>query len=207
MRAADVISKVIGGKELVYGREGLAPRGDEIGIHAIRGGDIIVDLNVRVAISHTFIGDLTIKLMSPDGTLVTLLNRPGLPDGPDDGTGVGGDSSDLSFMFPILYDDEARSGTSAELMGMGIGGSDIVGDPSNGSPDNYSPGADGAGLGMLRGFDGLHADGRWTLYIGDSASAATGTLDSWSLTFKTIPAPGALGLLALVGLARRRRRR
>ncbi|MEA1895963.1 MAG: 4-hydroxy-tetrahydrodipicolinate reductase, partial [Euryarchaeota archaeon] len=43
MRAADVISKVIGDKELVYGREGLAPRGDEIGIHAIRGGDIIGD--------------------------------------------------------------------------------------------------------------------------------------------------------------------
>ena len=43
MHAADVISKAIGGKELVYGREGLAPRGDEIGIHAIRGGDIIGD--------------------------------------------------------------------------------------------------------------------------------------------------------------------
>ncbi len=43
MHAADVISKVLGGKELVYGREGIAPRGDEIGIHAIRGGDIIGD--------------------------------------------------------------------------------------------------------------------------------------------------------------------
>ena len=43
MRAADVISKAIGGKKLVYGRKGLAPRGDEIGIHAIRGGDIIGD--------------------------------------------------------------------------------------------------------------------------------------------------------------------
>ncbi|NOQ33952.1 MAG: 4-hydroxy-tetrahydrodipicolinate reductase, partial [Methanosarcinales archaeon] len=43
MRAADVISSALGGKELVYGRKGLAPRGDEIGIHAIRGGDIIGD--------------------------------------------------------------------------------------------------------------------------------------------------------------------
>ncbi len=43
LHAADVISKALGGKELVYGRKGLAPRGEEIGIHAIRGGDIIGD--------------------------------------------------------------------------------------------------------------------------------------------------------------------
>jgi len=43
MHAADVIGKALGGKELVYGRKGLAPRGEEIGIHAIRGGDIIGD--------------------------------------------------------------------------------------------------------------------------------------------------------------------
>lgn len=43
IHAADVIGKALGGKELVYGRKGLAPRGEEIGIHAIRGGDIIGD--------------------------------------------------------------------------------------------------------------------------------------------------------------------
>ena len=39
--AAEVISEVLGGKDYVYGREGLAPRGKEIGIHAVRGGDIV----------------------------------------------------------------------------------------------------------------------------------------------------------------------
>lgn len=47
--AAEVISKVLGGKEYVYGREGLAPRGQEIGIHAVRGGDIVGDHTVLFA--------------------------------------------------------------------------------------------------------------------------------------------------------------
>ncbi len=43
MQAAETINRVIGGKSLVHGRKGLCPRGDEIGIHAIRGGDIVGD--------------------------------------------------------------------------------------------------------------------------------------------------------------------
>jgi 4-hydroxy-tetrahydrodipicolinate reductase len=48
-KAADVISEALGGKEYVYGREGLAPRGREIGIHAVRGGDIVGDHTVLFA--------------------------------------------------------------------------------------------------------------------------------------------------------------
>ncbi len=50
LRAADVISEVMGGKEYVYGREGLSPRGKEIGIHAVRGGDIAGDHTVLFAL-------------------------------------------------------------------------------------------------------------------------------------------------------------
>lgn len=59
LRAADVISEALGGKEYVYGREGITPRGKEIGIHAVRGGDITGDHTVlfvgnseRVEIRH-----------------------------------------------------------------------------------------------------------------------------------------------------------
>ncbi len=43
LRAADIISEAVGGKEYVYGREGIAPRGKEIGIHGVRAGDITGD--------------------------------------------------------------------------------------------------------------------------------------------------------------------
>jgi 4-hydroxy-tetrahydrodipicolinate reductase len=51
MKAADVISNALGGKDYVYGRQGLAPRNKEIGIHAVRGGDIVGDHTVM------FVGD------------------------------------------------------------------------------------------------------------------------------------------------------
>ncbi|CAG0974944.1 4-hydroxy-tetrahydrodipicolinate reductase [Methanosarcinales archaeon] len=49
MKAAEVISNTLGGKELVYGRHGIAPRHKEIGIHAVRGGDIVGDHTVLFA--------------------------------------------------------------------------------------------------------------------------------------------------------------
>lgn len=43
IKTAEIISENLGGKDFVYGRNGLSPRHKEIGIHAIRGGDIIGD--------------------------------------------------------------------------------------------------------------------------------------------------------------------
>ena len=49
MKAAEVISKTLGGKDLIYGRHGISPRQKEIGIHAVRGGDIVGDHTVLFA--------------------------------------------------------------------------------------------------------------------------------------------------------------
>ncbi len=49
VKAAEIISKTLGGKDLVYGRHGLSPRQKEIGIHAVRGGDIVGDHTVLFA--------------------------------------------------------------------------------------------------------------------------------------------------------------
>ncbi len=50
LKAADVIASALREKpKYVYGREGAAPRGKEIGIHAVRGGDIVGDHTVLFA--------------------------------------------------------------------------------------------------------------------------------------------------------------
>ncbi|MCE8422705.1 MAG: 4-hydroxy-tetrahydrodipicolinate reductase [Candidatus Methanoperedens sp.] len=49
MKAAQIISKTLGGKDLIYGRHGLSQRQKEIGIHAVRGGDIVGDHTVLFA--------------------------------------------------------------------------------------------------------------------------------------------------------------
>ncbi|MDD4652296.1 MAG: 4-hydroxy-tetrahydrodipicolinate reductase [Methanothrix sp.] len=43
------IKTALGEKEVVYGREGVMPRGKEIGVHAVRGGDIVGDHTVLFA--------------------------------------------------------------------------------------------------------------------------------------------------------------
>ena len=70
MTVAEIISKELGGKDFGYGREGQCSRGKEIGIHAVRGGDIVGDHTVmfvgnseRIEIKHqahsreVFVGD------------------------------------------------------------------------------------------------------------------------------------------------------
>lgn len=50
LKAAEIISSALKDKpKLVYGREGVAPRGKEIGVHAVRGGDIVGDHTVLFA--------------------------------------------------------------------------------------------------------------------------------------------------------------
>jgi 4-hydroxy-tetrahydrodipicolinate reductase len=49
LKAAQTITDVLGEREFVYGRHGLTPRKREIGIHAVRGGDIVGDHTVLFA--------------------------------------------------------------------------------------------------------------------------------------------------------------
>jgi len=62
-------------------------------------------LAVDVAISHTWVGDLTIVLKSPLGSSLTLMNRPGRPaDNP-----VSGSAANLVAGTPITFTDRAPS--------------------------------------------------------------------------------------------------
>ncbi|MDD2754146.1 MAG: 4-hydroxy-tetrahydrodipicolinate reductase [Methanothrix sp.] len=49
LATVSAIKTALGEKEVVYGREGVMPRGREIGVHAVRGGDIVGDHTVLFA--------------------------------------------------------------------------------------------------------------------------------------------------------------
>jgi len=59
LKAAEIIKKYLGDRKLVFGREGVCPREDEIGVFAIRGGDIVgehtvffIGMGERIEITH-----------------------------------------------------------------------------------------------------------------------------------------------------------
>mgnify|MGYP001308212614 FL=1 len=49
LATVEAIKRALGEKEVVYGRQGTMPRGKEIGVHAVRGGDIAGDHTVLFA--------------------------------------------------------------------------------------------------------------------------------------------------------------
>ncbi len=132
---------------------------------------------LNLAVTHTWIGDLTIKLISPTLTVITMLNRPG-STAPDDGTdNPAGDSSNISASSPIGFLD--ASPDSAETMGNTLAGTGIV--CLNDGRCSYFPAADTAAPGNLASFNGQEASGNWVLSIGDSAAIDTGTLVGFCL--------------------------
>ncbi len=175
----------------------------------------ITSVRVGVGIDHDWVGDLTLKLQAPDGSLLFLLNRPGLVSSMDGDPSGGGFSGNLAFTQPIGFSDAA--GPYADTLGVGfLDGQTITG-------GSFKPDGDGAGDDQLSMLNGLEADGLWTLYVGDSASGGTGSLVTWGLDIAVAQAPpppppvgipesttlgliaGVMGLLSLTRRARAKR--
>ena len=153
------------------------------------GGDTVATATVTVAMSHTFVGDLTIKLFSPGGTPITLVSRPGIVETADDGNDTAGfgENSNLAIANPLTYDDTAPN--PSEQMGKvpsDLATGDII-CAFAGSPCTYAPSPGAATAGNLGSLNGQSKVGNWSLCLGDSAAADTGTLDGWTLTLGTTP--------------------
>jgi subtilisin-like proprotein convertase family protein len=180
---------------------GLAiPDNDPLGVSStISIGDsfTIGRLAVVVALDHTWVGDLIFTLTGPDGTTITLADRPGSD------TSSFGDSSNLSADHPIIFGD--LSPIPAENMG---GGSCTSTDSVIGADCHrwFAPNTSLDGT-----FDGFNAMGDWTLTVSDNAGADTGVIDGWLIAFDraaAVPVPPAMWLFAsgLFALVARRRR-
>lgn len=115
----------------------------------------LTDVNVRVQITHTYVGDIFIKLRSPLGTEVVLLDRPGFPATT---FGCGDDNMDVTFDDASGVNLETRcAGTNPWYSG--------VGHPT----------------GLLSAFNGQSSLGNWVLTVSDNAGQDLGTLTSWQL--------------------------
>ena len=118
-------------------------------------GQILTDVNVRVVMTHTWVGDVKITLKSPMGTVVTLLDRPGVPAST---FGCSNDNMDVTFDDAGAVNLESYcAGTTPWYVGVALPAS------------------------ALSAFNGQSSLGDWVLNVSDNAGGDLGTVTSWEL--------------------------
>lgn len=126
---------------------------------------VISDVRIdNLDIPHSWIGDLTVTLTSPEGTTITIFERPGVPDS---FFGCDGDNINANF-----FDTAPNSATDFE---------NTCGDLPAISGD-YQP------MNAFSQFSGENPSGLWILTISDAFNQDGGELANWNLTIcTTIP--------------------
>lgn len=151
--------------------------------NAASSGATVSSLTIDLNISGGYNGDLYAYLIAPNGTMVVLMNQPGVSI-----NGFGASGSGMNITLADGY-------TSIQTV---ISGGVLSG--------TYGA------AGTLASFDGSSADGTWQLFFADlSNGGGTSTLNSWGLNITAVPEPvnvalgiAATGWLACVGLRRLR---
>ncbi len=152
---------------------------DIIDASSIPAGSTITNVTLETGLTHTWVGDLVAKLVSPSGSVLGVFSRPGLAEAADDGSGCCGDSSNLDAAAPLFFSD--ANADDAETMGNTITSSEII-CTDDGRCDYFpNPGAV-VGLPNFAGFMGEDPSGDWQLCVGDSVGGDTGTVENWTLT-------------------------
>lgn len=145
--------------------------------------------SVTLGLTHPRISDITVKLQSPAGTIVTLVSRPGLDEDFDNGAGSGGDNSNAESSYPITFTSDAT--VSAEDMGASIGTEGVI--CKDDLICDFVPNSGAAGGPTLDNLSGETVVGEWLLCVGDSYSFDTGSIDLVSLAIKRGPEPESAG--------------
>ncbi|MGB5396763.1 MAG: proprotein convertase P-domain-containing protein, partial [Gammaproteobacteria bacterium] len=133
-------------------------------------GDISVahDVNVDVDITKHYVGDLTARVTSPQGTTVLLFERPGTTLGENVASAPWGCSQDD---ISVIFDDEAAIGTNIEnVCGTGIPSISGTYLPHNASPNDLSA------------IDGEDPTGNWAFQLVHVAPFDPGTLNEVCIT-------------------------
>ncbi|MFO0828415.1 MAG: hypothetical protein U0572_09720 [Phycisphaerales bacterium] len=147
---------------------------------------------------HDWCGDVQITLTLPDSTVVSLVNRIGVP------ATTSGDTSNFNGNYTF-----ADSGFTPQLDGNIWTEAALGGTSYNLRSGIYAASGAGSGAGIPLNplIAGHSVTGAWKLTVSDLALFNSGTLGSWSLDFSVVPAPAGVAVVALSGLFAGRRRR
>ncbi len=141
----------------------------------IPAGYVISGLTVGLDISGGYNGGVVAYLVAPNGTLVSLLNQPG-----------------VSGSNPFGYEGSGLNVTLAD------------GSANNIQSTSETPGVQFTGTyaaaGSLSSLNGTVADGDWTLFFANlSSGGANGELNSFTLNLTAVPEPVTWALIIFSG--------
>lgn len=156
----------------------------------------ITSIEVRFQTSGGWNGDLYAFLQHDSGFSV-LLNRPGRSLMEVIGSSASG--------FNVTFSDDAVTDIH-NVAGGGVITGAYQPDARNVDPDTVLD--TDSRTAYLSNFQGLNANGDWTLFVADNAAGDNATLTSWGMTIVGTPEPSRAMflMLGLISLTMRRRR-
>lgn len=150
---------------------------ETITVSGITGNTFSASLDV--AINHTWVGDLTIKVQNPNGDILGVMSRPGYEETADDGTGCCGDSSALTDVAPISFFDGASN--SAEDLGSLSGFGGLICDSDGQCEFSPAPDIVAAPPATFADLGSGSPNGDWNICFGDSGNQDTGSVTDITL--------------------------
>ena len=174
-----------------------------MGCIAVPGADLIIeDVTLDLSMNHTWVGDLTVKVWSPTGTVTTVMSRTGFDEMVDDGTGCCGTNAQIISSSPVNFSNAGT--TDAEALGVAAGAGGVA--CQDDGLCSYFPFPDSAPGVSLSDFNGENGLGDWMICVGDSAAADTGDICDATVNITGTPPGGgthdiAIPTLDYVGLA------
>ena len=127
----------------------------------VKGVDTIQKVRVSLTLEHTYVADLNVSLIGPDGTTVALVNLEG---GDQDNFGSG-----FYHTQRTVFDDDATATINSSTA------------PFVGTFAPYQP------LSAFNGKYGNAANGTWALRVTDERSGDSGILYNWALIIDDAP--------------------
>ena len=120
----------------------------------------IADVNVSLQATHTYVGDVDARLITPTGATIRLFDRPGFP-----ATTFGCSGNNMEL---ILDDGAALDAAALESS---------CSNPPPALNGIYQP------IDPLSVMNGQSAQGNWSLIMADNYAQDGGSLNTWGLTF------------------------